>query len=174
MEHLKALIRTVPDFPQPGIVFRDIMPLLRQPRALAEVVEHFTRRFEHRGIDLVAGVESRGFFFGPLLAQRLGVGFAPIRKLGKLPGPTAQREYALEYGSNHLEMQRAAVVPGERVVLIDDVLATGGTARAGLELIRELGGEPVAAAFVIELVPLGGRAVLQGEDVFALLAFGKA
>lgn len=171
MDHLKKFIRAVPDFPKPGIVFRDIMPLLRDPRALAEVVEHMTTRFRAREVELVAGIESRGFFFGPLLAQQLGVGFAPIRKLGKLPGPTVQREYALEYGSNHLEMQRTAVHPGERVLLIDDVLATGGTAAAGLGLIRELQGEPAGAAFLIELTALRGREALPGEEVFALLAY---
>jgi adenine phosphoribosyltransferase len=171
VEHLKALIRDVPDFPKAGILFRDIMPLLRDPRGLAEVTTALAAQHRASGIDLVAGVESRGFLFGAPLALTLGVGFVPIRKLGKLPGPTAQREYALEYGSNHLEIQRSAIRPGERVLLLDDVLATGGTARAGLDLIRELGGEAVGAGFLIELTDLGGRELLGGHEVFSLLAY---
>jgi adenine phosphoribosyltransferase len=171
MEHLKALIRDVPDFPSPGILFRDIMPLLRDPGGFAEVVGLLAGRYHRAGIDLVAGVESRGFLFGAPVAHELGVGFVPIRKLGKLPGPTAQREYTLEYGINHLEIQRAAVRPGERVLLIDDVLATGGTARAALELLVELGAEAVEAAFIIELSALGGRRTLRDHPVFAMLTY---
>jgi adenine phosphoribosyltransferase len=119
----------------------------------------------------VAGVESRGFLFGPPLARALGAGFVAIRKLGKLPGPTVQREYDLEYGSNHLEVQRDAVRAGERVLLVDDVLATGGTALASLELIRELGGEAAGAAFLVELAALGGRDALRDHRVFSVLTY---
>jgi adenine phosphoribosyltransferase len=171
MEHLRALIREVPDFPTPGIVFRDIMPLLRDPRGLADVTDALAAPYRAQRIDLVAGIESRGFLFGTPLAHVLGIGFVAIRKLGKLPGPTVQREYTLEYGSNHLEVQRGAVRAGERVLLVDDVLATGGTARASLELIRELGGEAVGAAFLVELTGLGGRTLLGEFDVFSLLTY---
>lgn len=171
MEHLKSLIRDVPDFPIPGIVFRDIMPLLRDARGLAEVTDALAAPFRNRGIDLVAGVESRGFLFGPPLARALDVGFVAIRKLGKLPGPTVRREYTLEYGSNHLEVQHDAVRPGERVLVVDDVLATGGTARASLELVAELGGDAVAAAFLVELRALGGRDLLRGYEVFSVLTY---
>jgi len=171
VEHLRTLIRDVPDFPSPGILFRDIMPLLRAPHALREIVEAFAARHGADRIDIVAGVESRGFLFGAPLAQALGVGFVAIRKLGKLPGPTIQREYALEYGANHLELQRDALRAGERVLIVDDVLATGGTARAAIDLVRELGAEPVAAAFVLELSELGGRSVIGDHTVTSLLRY---
>jgi adenine phosphoribosyltransferase len=171
VEHLRALIRDVPDFPSPGIMFRDIMPLLRHPRGLADVTDALVERYRDAGIDLVAGIESRGFLFGTPLASALGVGFVPVRKLGKLPPPTVQREYTLEYGTNHLELQRDAIRAGERVLVIDDVLATGGTARAGLELVKQVGGEPVSAAFLVELSALDGRAHLRGFDVFSLLTY---
>jgi len=171
VEHLKALIRDVPDFPSAGILFRDITPLLRDAQGLGAVTGALADRFGGSVVDLVAGIESRGFLFGAPLAQALGVGFVPIRKLGKLPGPTVQREYSLEYGSNHLELQRDAIRPGERVLVVDDVLATGGTARAGMELVRDLGGDPIAAAFLLELAALGGRERLRDHDVFSLLTY---
>ncbi|HEU0016298.1 MAG TPA: adenine phosphoribosyltransferase, partial [Longimicrobium sp.] len=157
MEHLKALVRDVPDFPTPGILFRDVTPLLRDPRGLAQVVDAFTERYRGRGIDAVAGVESRGFIFGAPLALALGVGFVPIRKLGKLPADRVRREYALEYGTNTLEMHRDAVRPGERVLVVDDLLATGGTAGAAAGLVEEVGGRVEELAFVIELTFLPGR-----------------
>jgi adenine phosphoribosyltransferase len=171
VEHLKKLIRDVPDFPSPGILFRDIMPLLRDPRGLAEVTEALAERYRDAGIDVVAGIESRGFLFGTPLAHAMRVGFVAIRKLGKLPPPTLQREYTLEYGSNHLEIQRDAIRPGERVLLVDDVLATGGTARAGLEMVREVGAVPVRGAFLVELAALGGREALSGYEVVSLLTY---
>jgi adenine phosphoribosyltransferase len=171
MEHLKALIRDVPDFPMPGILFRDVTPLLRDPRGLAQVVDAFAERYRGQGIDAVAGIESRGFIFGTPLALALGVGFVPIRKLGKLPADKISREYALEYGTNSLEVHRDAVRPGERVLLVDDLLATGGTARAAAELLEELGAQVVEAAFVIELAFLNGRAALDGRPAHALLAY---
>ena len=171
MEHLKALIRDVPDFPVEGILFRDVTPLLRDPGALREVVDALAERFRGRGIDAVAGIESRGFIFGAPLALALGVGFVPIRKLGKLPARKLHREYALEYGTNALEIHVDAVRPGERVLLVDDLLATGGTAHASAELLRELGADVAAVAFIIELEFLAGRAALDGLDVVSLLRY---
>jgi adenine phosphoribosyltransferase len=171
MEHLKALIRDVPDFPMPGILFRDVTPLLRDPGGLRQVVDALAARYRGQEIDVVAGIESRGFLFGAPLALALGVGFVPIRKLGKLPADRIIREYALEYGTNALEMHRDAVRPGERVLLIDDLLATGGTARAASELIEELGGRVAEVAFLIELAFLNGRAALDGRPVHALIAY---
>lgn len=171
MEHLKALIRDVPDFPLQGILFRDVTPLLRDPQGLSQVVDAFAERYRGQGIDAVAGIESRGFLFGAPLAVALGVGFVPIRKLGKLPADKITREYALEYGTNSLEVHRDAVRPGERVLLLDDLLATGGTARAAAELLEELGAQVVEAAFVIELAFLNGRAALGGRAAHALLTY---
>ncbi len=171
MEHLKALIRDVPDFPMQGILFRDVTPLLRDPQGLAQVVDAFAERYRGQGIDVVAGIESRGFLFGAPLAVALGVGFVPIRKLGKLPADKISREYALEYGTNSLEVHRDAVRSGERVLLLDDLLATGGTARAAAELLEELGAKVVEAAFVIELAFLDGRKALGGRPAHALLTY---
>ena len=171
MDHLKALIRDVPDFPVEGILFRDVTPLLRDAAALREVVHRFAQHFRRSNVDVVAGIESRGFIFGAPLAVELGVGFVPIRKLGKLPAEKVRREYALEYGTNVLEMHVDAVRPGERVLLIDDLLATGGTARASAELIEHVGGEVASIAFVIELEFLGGRRELAGRDVFSLVRY---
>ena len=171
MEHLKALIRDVPDFPMQGILFRDVTPLLRDPRGLAQVVDALAERYRGQGVDAVAGIESRGFLFGAPLAVALGIGFVPIRKLGKLPAEKISREYALEYGTNSLEVHRDAVRAGERVLLMDDLLATGGTARAAAELLEELGARVVEAAFVIELAFLNGRKTLDGRSVHALLTY---
>lgn len=171
MEHLKALIRDVPDFPMQGILFRDVTPLLRDPSGLKQVVDALAERYRGQGIDVVAGIESRGFLFGAPLAVALGVGFVPVRKLGKLPAEKISREYALEYGTNSLEIHRDAVTPGERVLLIDDLLATGGTARAAAELVEELGGRIVETAFIIELAFLNGRAALDGRPVHALISY---
>ena len=171
MEHLKDLIRAVPDFPQPGILFRDITPLLRDPAGLRQVTDELARRWSGRGIQLVAGVESRGFLFGAPLAMALGVGFVPVRKPGKLPAEKISREYALEYGTNTLELHRDALAHGERVLLVDDLLATGGTARASADLVAQLGGTVAGAAFVIELTFLAGRNALPGIEVDALIAY---
>jgi adenine phosphoribosyltransferase len=171
VNHLKPLIRDVPDFPQPGILFRDVTPLLRDPAALREVVAHFADRYRDAGIGVVAGIESRGFIFGAPLAMELGVGFVPIRKVGKLPAEKIHREYALEYGTAALEIHVDAVGPGERVLLIDDLLATGGTACAAAQLIESLGGTVASVAFLIELEFLGGRGVLGGHDVYSVLQY---
>ncbi len=171
MEHLKALIRDVPDFPMEGILFRDVTPLLRDPAGLQQVVQAFADRYRGQGIDAVAGIESRGFIYGTPLAVALGTGFVPIRKLGKLPADKITREYALEYGTNALEVHRDAVRPGERVLLVDDLRATGGTARAAAELLEELGAQVVETAFVIELAFLDGRGALGGRPVHTLLTY---
>ena len=171
MENLKALIRDVPDFPTPGILFRDITPLLAHPTGLRQTVQWMAERFQTSGVELVAGIESRGFLFGAPLAVALGTGFVPIRKLGKLPSTTIRREYALEYGSAHLEVHADAIRPGQRVLLIDDVLATGGTAAASVELVEELGGVVVAAAFLIELAGLRGRDRIAGREVYSAITY---
>lgn len=170
MEHLKKLIRDVPGFPRPGILFRDVTPLLRDPGALREVTAAFADRFRGR-VDAVAGIESRGFIFGAPLAMELGVGFVPVRKAGRLPAAKISREYDLEYGTSTLEIHADAVRPGERVLLVDDLLATGGTARAASALVTELGGTVAAVAVVIELLFLEGRATLPGTEVHALLQY---
>jgi adenine phosphoribosyltransferase len=172
VDHWKELIRPIPDFPSPGIVFRDITPLLRHPRVLNEVVEALAYGLGPGDVDAVAAVESRGFIFGAPLAVRLGAGFVPIRKLGKLPAATIRREYALEYGSGHLEMHSDALRPGDRVLLVDDVLATGGTAAAAAAMVEELGGRIIEIAFVVELLALGGRGRLPDTyPVRALVEF---
>jgi adenine phosphoribosyltransferase len=171
MDRLRSLIRDVPDFPEPGIVFRDIMPILREPDALRTVVDGFADRFRSHEISVVAGIESRGFLFGTPLALALNAGFVAVRKLGKLPGETLVREYELEYGTNHLEVQKGSLRAEARVLLIDDVLATGGTARAARQLLQALGAEVVAAGFLLELTELGGRQRLEGLETVALLAY---
>ncbi|CAA9369377.1 MAG: Adenine phosphoribosyltransferase [uncultured Gemmatimonadetes bacterium] len=170
VDHLKTLIRDVPDFPLPGILFRDVTPLLRDPGALREVTAAFATRFRGQ-VDVVAGIESRGFIFGAPLAVELGVGFVPVRKAGKLPAEKVSLEYELEYGTSILEIHADAVRPGERVLLVDDLLATGGTARAAAGLIAALGGTVAAVAVVIELLFLEGRATLPGTEVHALLQY---
>lgn len=168
----KGLIRSIPDFPSPGIIFRDITPLLRDAEALSGVVEALADGLRPGEIDAVVAVESRGFIFGAPLATRLDAGFVPIRKLGKLPFETLQQEYALEYGSGHLEIHRDAIRPGDRVLLVDDLLATGGTAAAAASMVELLGGVVVWIRFVIELPALAGRARLSTHHpVSALLTF---
>lgn len=171
---LRTLIRTVPDFPKPGVQFRDITTLLKDAAGFRAVVERLAAK--HRGlrIDKVAGIESRGFIVGAALASELRVGFVPIRKAGKLPAENVGQDYQLEYGTDRLELHRDAIVRGERVLLVDDLIATGGTAQAALELIATVGGEVVGCAFVIDLPDLGGRARIerQGFAVTALCAFG--
>ena len=171
MEHLKALIRDVPDFPLPGILFRDVTPLLRHPRGLADVVDAFAQRYRGRDIDAVVGIESRGFLFGAPLAVALGVGFVPVRKPGKLPADRLSRSYDLEYGTNTLEIHRDALLPGESVVVVDDLLATGGTAHAAASLVRELGAQVVELAFVVELSFLRGRERLGNDAAHSLITY---
>lgn len=171
MEDLEQLIRDVPGFPLPEIVFRDVTPLLRDPAGLRRVTRALAERFADTRVDAIAGIESRGFLFGAPLAAALGVGFIPIRKAGKLPAPCVRREYALEYGTSCLEMHRDALRAGERVLIVDDLLATGGTARAAAELIEEVGGVVAGAGFVVELTFLSGRAALAGYDVQSLVSY---
>jgi adenine phosphoribosyltransferase len=171
MEEIATLIRAVPDFPQKGVIFRDITPLLLDAGALRQVVETLAKAFAAEGIDYIAAIESRGFILGAPLAVNLGCGFIPIRKLGKLPGRTISREYALEYGTNHLEMHVDAIRPGDRVLIVDDVLATGGTARAAMDLVTEAGGTTVAIAVLLEISALDGRAALVGCAVKSLLTY---
>jgi adenine phosphoribosyltransferase len=154
-----------------GILFRDVTPLLGDAAALREVTAHLADRYRDAGIDVVAGIESRGFIFGAPVAIELGVGFVPIRKLGKLPAEKIHREYALEYGTAALEMHLDAVRPGQRVLLIDDLLATGGTAAASAALIETVGAEVAAIAFLIELTFIPGREALAGYDVYSMLQY---
>ncbi len=162
---LEQYIRDVPDFPKPGIVFKDITPLLADPEALADTVTQLVEPYALVGVDLVVGVESRGFIFGTLVAQRLGVGFVPIRKPGKLPSATISESYELEYGTDSIEIHADALAPGQKVLMVDDLLATGGTAEAACKLVKKLGGEIVGAAFVIELSFIPGRAKLDALGV---------
>ena len=170
---LKSLIRTIPDYPKPGILFRDITTLLGHPEGFREAIERLTAPFRDQRIRAVAGIEARGFILGGAVADRLGTGFVPIRKKGKLPGRTIGQDYTLEYGVDVIEMHEDAIDPGERVLLIDDLIATGGTAEAAAKLIRKSGGDLVGAAFVIDLPDLGGVKRLQalGLTSHALIAF---
>lgn len=168
---LRAKIRDVPDFPRPGVVFKDIMPLIGDREALREAVERLARWAEPRKPDLVLGAEARGYITGGALACRLGCGFVPARKPGKLPWHTVGVKYALEYGFDQLEVHADAIRPGQRVLVHDDVLATGGTAKATVELVEQLGGVVVGLPFLIELTFLKGRAKLTGYEVFSLIEY---
>ena len=170
---IKSLIRTIPDFPKPGIQFRDITTLLLDAEGVRLAVEQLSEPFRDDGIQRVAGVEARGFIFGVAVALQLGLGFVPVRKAGKLPGDTLSEEYDLEYGTDRVEIHRDALRPGERVLLVDDLIATGGTADAAARLLQKVGAEIAACAFVIELPELGGRKRLekQGHRVLALCEF---
>ncbi len=164
-------IRAIPDFPIPGILFRDITPLLRDPRALEHAVERMVEPWREKQIDLVAAMEARGFIFGAAMAVRLNAGFVPVRKPGRLPYETNHMEYTLEYRADVVEIHRDAVVPGQRVLVADDLIATGGTAAAVVKLVENLGGEVVGAQFLIELAELGGRELLGGYDVQSVITF---
>jgi adenine phosphoribosyltransferase len=171
LDGLKAQIRDVPDFPEPGIVFKDIMPLLADPGCLHEVTDLIADWAEPRKPDVILGAEARGFILGAAVAYKLGCGFVAARRPGKLPWKTVSASYALEYGQNSLELHADAISDGQRVLVHDDVLATGGTARAICDLAEQLGGEIVGVAFVIELDFLKGRAQLEGRDVHSLLRY---
>ena len=172
-EPLKALIRTVPDFPKPGILFYDITTLLKDKAGFAQMIDAFAAHYIGKDVDLVLGTEARGFIFAPAIAYRLNAGFVPVRKANKLPAETAKVCYDLEYGQDCLELHLDAVRPGQKVLLVDDLLATGGTMKATVELVERLGGKVVGIAFAIELDFLNGRDKLAGHEVFSLLHYAE-
>jgi adenine phosphoribosyltransferase len=173
MDELKKLIREVPDYPKPGILFYDVTTLLKDKKGFHLLIDRLCERYSGHHIDLVAGIEARGFIFAPALAYSLGAGFVPIRKPKKLPAKTARIDYALEYGTDTLEIHEDAVQKGQRVLLCDDLLATGGTAAAAIQLLRNLGGTVDGAAFAVELTFLKGRSRLANLDVFSLMQYDK-
>jgi adenine phosphoribosyltransferase len=173
MDELKKLIREVPDYPKPGILFYDLTTVLKDKRGFHMLVDRLCEHYNGHTIDLVAGIEARGFIFAPALAYRMGAGFVPVRKPKKLPAKTISVSYALEYGSDALEVHADAVKPGDRVIICDDLLATGGTAAATVKLIEQLGGKVGGLAFAVELRFLKGRAKLPGLDVFSLIQYDK-
>lgn len=170
---LKKLIREIPDWPKPGILFYDITTLLKDAQGFRTLIDQLYDHYHTRPVDTVIGIEARGFIFGPALAYRLGVGFVPVRKPGKLPAQTAKETYQLEYGTDSLEIHQDAVQKGQRVLICDDLLATGGTAAATARLLRKLGGDVVGCAFAVELTFLNGREKLKDLDVFSLLQYDK-
>ncbi|MDH4080860.1 MAG: adenine phosphoribosyltransferase [Nitrospira sp.] len=167
----KALIREVPDFPKPGILFYDITTLLKNPTAVQSLADQLTTRYLDRGVTKVVGIESRGFIFGGILAARLGAGFVPVRKPGKLPADSYEVKYSLEYGNNSLAVHCDAIEIGEHVLIVDDLLATGGTAEATVNLVRQLGGTIVGLDFLVELKSLNGREKLVGYDVHSTITY---
>lgn len=171
MDALKTKIRHVPDFPKVGILFYDVTTLLRDPEGFRITVDAMALPYRDRGIQAVVGIESRGFILGAAVADRIGAGFVPVRKLGKLPAETIRATYDLEYGSDTLEMHRDGVDAGQRVIIVDDLLATGGTARATVELVRQAGGDVQGLAFLIELVALQGRHKLEGQQIMSVLQY---
>jgi adenine phosphoribosyltransferase len=171
MLELGPLIRDIPDFPKKGILFKDITTLLKDARAYRQAIDELTERLRGFPADLVVGMESRGFIFAAPTAYLLGIGFVPVRKLGKLPGPVISTEYDLEYGTNTLELHSDAIEPGQRVVIVDDLLATGGTVSATIELVERLRGEVSAVGFLVELTALKGRDRLDGYPVVSLIQF---
>ena len=171
MDELKKLIREVPDFPKPGINFYDITTLLKHPEGFHKTIEALAAEFEGEKADTVVGIESRGFIFAPVLAHRLGAGFVPVRKPGKLPAEKVSISYDLEYGQDTLEMHKDAVGDGHRVIIADDLLATGGTAKAVVDLVEKMGGRVVGLGFIIELEFLPGRKRLEGHDVRSLIKY---
>lgn len=171
MNHLKSLIREVPDFPKPGILFYDITTLLKDPRGLHELIDGLGAGFAGQGISKVVGIEARGFIFAPAVAYALDAGFIPVRKPKKLPAPAERVEYQLEYGMDALEIHRDAVQPGEKVLIVDDVLATGGTASAVTKLVEKLGGSVAGLGFAIELDFLNGREKLAGYEIRAMMHY---
>ena len=171
MEHISSLIRDVPDFPEPGIVFKDITPVLADGKAFTDLIDLMSEPFYEANISKVAGIEARGFTLATPVADRLGAGFVPVRKPGKLPAATIREDYKLEYGTDALEMHRDAVHEGERILLVDDVIATGGTAAAAVRLLRELGADVVGFSVFIELAFLDGARKLDGVPLHALIQY---
>ncbi|MFP4017073.1 MAG: adenine phosphoribosyltransferase [Halanaerobiales bacterium] len=166
---LKAIIRDIPDFPKKGIIFKDITTLLKDPEAFREAINLMAEHYKNYDFDYIVGIEARGFIVGAPMAIQMGKGFIPIRKPGKLPGETISMSYELEYGSNEIEIHSDAIKEGDKVLIIDDLLATGGTVAAAVKMIKELGGELQGIGFLFELAFLNGREQLKGEDVFSLL-----
>jgi adenine phosphoribosyltransferase len=173
MDNLKQLIREVPDFPKPGILFYDITTLIKDAGGLKAVIDTLRERYRGTRVDVVLGVEARGFIFAPALAYALGAGFIPVRKPKKLPAKTVREEYQLEYGTDSLEIHQDAIQPGQNVLIVDDLLATGGTAAAVARLVEKLGGKVAGFGFVVELDFLKGREKLAGYDVYSLLQYDK-
>jgi adenine phosphoribosyltransferase len=173
MHDLKKLIREVPDYPKPGILFYDLTTLLKDKTGFHLMIDRLCAHYQGHTIDIVAGIEARGFIFAPALAYRLGAGFVPVRKPKKLPAKTTSITYALEYGTDTLELHEDAIQRGQRVIICDDLLATGGTAAATAKLIQQLGGTIEGAAFAVELTFLKGRSKLQGLDIFSLIQYDK-
>jgi adenine phosphoribosyltransferase len=171
VEELRARIREIPDFPKPGILFYDITTLLKHPASYRESIDLMVEPFRDLGVEIVVGMESRGFIFSAPLGYLLDAGFVPVRKLGKLPAETLTVEYALEYGSNTLEIHRDAIQPGQKVLIVDDLLATGGTVRGTIDLVERLKGEVVGLAFLVELEFLKGRDRLQGYNVSSVIRY---
>jgi adenine phosphoribosyltransferase len=171
MDALKSKIRHVPDFPKAGILFYDITTLLRDPAGFRLAIDSVATPFQDKAISLVVGVESRGFILGSAVADRIGAGFVPVRKVGKLPSERIRASYDLEYGTDSLEMHRDAIDEGQRVLIVDDLLATGGTAKATVDLVKQVGGVVEGVAFLIELVALNGRSKLQGETIHVVLQY---
>ena len=169
---LKSMIRTIPDFPKKGIMFRDITTILQNKEGFRYVIERFYERYKDKKIDVVVGIESRGFIFGATLAYKLDCSFVPIRKKGKLPYRTRQQEYALEYGTAAIEIHEDAIKEGQKVLIVDDLIATAGTMLATIKLIELLGGKVVECAFVVELIDLKGRDKLKDYNIFSLVEFG--
>lgn len=170
-EMVEKLLRTVPDFPEKGILFRDVTTVLRNPEGLKIIIDDFTNRYKDKGIDYVVGADARGFIFGAAIAYNIGAGFVPARKPGKLPGDTLKVEYSLEYGKNSLEISKDSFKPGDKVVVVDDLLATGGTAAAVVKLVETLGAEVYELAFMIELEDLKGREILKDKEVYSILKY---
>jgi adenine phosphoribosyltransferase len=171
MDELKKLIRAIPDYPKPGILFYDLTTLLKDQRGFHSLVDQLCEPYANQHVDIVVGVEARGFIFAPALAYRLGAGFVPVRKPKKLPAKTLRASYQLEYGTDTLEIHEDAIKPGQHVLISDDLLATGGTASATVQLVRQLGGEVKGLAFAVELCFLNGRAKLPGLDVLSLIKY---
>jgi adenine phosphoribosyltransferase len=173
LENLKTLVREVPDFPKPGILFYDITTLLKDADGFRSTIDALSTHYKDTGVDLVLGIEARGFIFAPALAYALKAGFVPVRKPKKLPAARATISYDLEYGQDTLEMHKDAILPGTRVLIVDDLLATGGTARATAQLVEMMGGKVIGIGIVIELTFLNGREKLPGYDVFSLLKYDQ-
>ncbi len=169
--NLKDKIRTVPHWPAAGIMFRDITSLLQDPDAFQSVCNLLADRYTEKSIDKVVGIDARGFIFASVIADRLNIGMIPVRKQGKLPAATISKDYSLEYGNNTLEIHKDAITPGDKILIMDDLLATGGTAAASISLVEQLGGDVVECGFVIELPDLKGRELLNGHSVFSLIEF---